>query len=295
MTTHESLFRLPSGRSLSYAVHGPNSVHENRWVLLSNPLCASFDIWDYVTKYLTGLGYIVLRYNAPGHGKSGVPTDLSRTAFETVADDVYALLNYLGIKKLHAWIGVSFGGATAITFAARYPGVIERLIPCSVQPWSPVNAGTTDLFAERVAAARTAGNLDPTIDETMNRWFANRLQDYPYTWASSRQSMKTTSIDGFETCCFALRSSSFDLRRIAVEAGHGVGSALLLVGQHDTLHKEMEELRKGIEMGQSKKSTKSGKARSVNLQVVEAAGHVLFVDGLGYFTAIVGKFLDEEI
>ncbi|RYC60913.1 hypothetical protein CHU98_g5301 [Xylaria longipes] len=248
-------------------------------------------------KYFAGLGCNVLRYDAPGHGDSEVPTDLSSTTFETVADDVHALLDHLDIKKLHAWIGVSFGGITAITFAARYPGIIERLIPCGVAPCSPVNAGTPDIFGQRVAAARAAGNLDSTIGDTMNRWFLNRLESNPPTWDSVRKSMETTSIDGFETCCSALRHPSFDLRRIVAKAGHGVGSALLLDGQYDNLHQEMEELRKGIERGQRIKSLRRGKGKAplVELQIVEGGGHVLFVDGLEHFTAIVGRFIDEEI
>ncbi|KAI0445264.1 zearalenone lactonase [Xylaria telfairii] len=297
MTTQGSLFQLPSGRLLSYSVYEVKPLHQTRWILLSNPLCASLTIWDDVTEYLAELGYNVLRYDAPGHGGSEVPTDLSSTTFETVADDVYALLRHLDIKTLHAWVGVSFGGATATTFAARYPGVIERLIVCSVSPYSPINAGTPDIFGQRVAAARAAGNLDLTIEQTMNRWFLNRLQHNPSLWHNVRESMKTTSLDGFETCCFALRHPSFDLRRIAAKAGDNVGSALLLVGQYDSLREEMEELKKGIERGQRVKSLRSGKGKApvVELQVVEDAGHVLFVDALVHFTAIIRRFIDQEI
>ncbi|KAH8164338.1 hypothetical protein CIB48_g3900 [Xylaria polymorpha] len=282
MTTHGSSFQLPSGRSLSYAVYEVNPLHRNRWILLSNPLCASLAIWGHMTEYLAKLGYNVLRYDAPGHGNSEVPTDLSSTTFDTVADDVHALLGHLDIKNLHAWIGVSFGGATATTFAARYPGIIERLVVCSVLPYSPINAGTPDIFGQRVAAARAAGNLDSTIEQTMNRWFLNRLQHNTSLWDNVQESMETTSLDGFETCCFALRDPSFDLRRIAAKAGDGVGSALLLVGQYDNLRQDMEELRKGIEMGQRIKSLRSrkGKAPVVELQVVEDAGHVLFMDSV---------------
>ncbi|KAJ2988952.1 hypothetical protein NUW58_g3714 [Xylaria curta] len=232
-----------------------------------------------------------------GGGRAGQTNGrghLSSTTFETEADDVRALLDRLDIKKLHAWIGVSFGGATAITFAAKYPGIIEKLIPCGVVACSPINAGKHDIFGQRVAKARAAGDLDSTIAQTMDRWFDHRLQSNPSRWDSVKKSMQTTSLDGFETCISALRHPNFDLRRIAAKAGRGIGSALLLVGKEDDLHEQMEVLRKGIEMGQRVKSLRSGKGEApcVGLHIVGDGGHVLFVDGWYHFTEIICRFIN---
>jgi 3-oxoadipate enol-lactonase len=194
-----------------------------------------------------------VRYDQPGHGSSGVPAsgDLSSTTFETLADDAHALLAHLGITRLFAWIGVSMGAATGIVFAAKYPGIITHFIPCDTISGSGTNLGTADVFAPRVAAARQAGTMEPTINATLERWFGNEwMTNNPQETERMRTLMMTTTLDGFELCCEALRSASFDLRPLAEKAGQGVDSALLLVGSKDAnLPQTMEELRAGIEKG----------------------------------------------
>ncbi|KAI1276806.1 Alpha/Beta hydrolase protein [Xylaria sp. FL0933] len=207
-----------------------------------------------------------------------------------MAQDVHDLLAHLGIRRLHAWIGVSLGAATSIVFAAKYPAVVERLMPCCTISCSPVNAGTADIFTPRVASAREAGSLDASIDGTMDRWFGRPwLDSHPVEAERVRKLMHDTSIDGFETCCAALRSASFDLRPLAATAGSHVDSALLLVGEKDEgLSESMEGLRRGIESGLR---SKKGDTMSVKLEVVRGGGHVCFVDGYESFLDLVTGFL----
>jgi pimeloyl-ACP methyl ester carboxylesterase len=207
-----------------------------------------------------------------------------------MAQDVRTLLDHLDVKKLHAWVGVSMGAAVGIVFAAKYPGVIARLVPCDTISMSPVNAGTPDVFGPRVSAAREAGNMHATVEGTLERWFGR-----PWMGSNAaetermRKLMHGTSIDGFDACCAALRSTSFDLRPLAAKAGSGADSAMLLVGEKDTpLIQSMEELRQGIERGLR---SKKDEAATVELRIVKNGGHVCFVDGFESFVGHITKFL----
>jgi len=290
-TTKLDTLQVTDSRALSYAITSNSSSSGKRpYVLLSNSLCAPFTVWDHVVPRLTALGFNILRYDQPGHGESGVPKDLSSTTFDSMAEDVHTLLKHLGIEKLHAWIGVSMGAAAGIVFAAKYPGVVGKLIACDTISSSPVNAGAADAFTPRVAAAREAGNMDATIEGTLERWLGRSwMEKNPEETERMRKLMHGTSIDGFETCCAALKSETFDLRRVTTKAGSGVDAALLLVGENDAnLPESMEELRHDIENGLK---SKQGDAASVALKVIENAGHVCFIDGFDSFMEHVTKFL----
>ncbi|KAI0883016.1 zearalenone lactonase [Annulohypoxylon maeteangense] len=293
MTTTISSLSLPSLRAISYALttasSDPDPDVDVPTILLSNSLCALFTSWDHVVPKLTSRGFNVLRYDQPGHGDSTAPEDLSSTTFHTLADDVRVLLDHLSITRLHGWVGVSMGAAIGMVFAAKYPNVVQKLIVCDTISCSPTNIGAADVFGPRVAAARDVGKMDGIVDATLERWFGSAWMDTnPDETSRMRDLMLKTTIDGFETCCAALRSQTFDLRPLAMEAGQGVDEALFLVGEKDAnLPETMQQLRKGVEQGLRKKD---GNA-SVDLHVIKSAGHVCYVDGYDEFIATVTHFL----
>lgn len=254
----------------------------------------SLDIWDDVVSYLGRLGLRVVRYNPPGHGDSGVPADLSETTFESLAADVHALLAHLGIKKLRAWVGAGFGAATATVFSARYPDVVEKLVLCDAILCSPVNLGSPDVFKARVAAAREAGSLNPDIEQALEDYFGYGWSNFNPQAAHVRNAMRSTSLDGFETCCAALSNPSFNLRPLAAQVGSNIDSALLLAGARNNFH-FMGDLRDGIERGQRIRTLRSGKGPtpSVPIEMVQGGGSVSFVDGFPHFIQLLMNFLTE--
>ena len=68
----------------------------------------------------------VLRYDVRGYGKSTLPQP---DEIYTDADDLKALLDFLGIEKAHI-CGLSLGSIVAIDFALAYPGKCISLITC---------------------------------------------------------------------------------------------------------------------------------------------------------------------
>lgn len=221
-----------------------------------------------------------------------MPHDLASTTFESLADDVYALLKHLGLTAGAPSVsacGVSMGAATLVYFVAKYPGILDKVAICDTISSSPVNAGGPDLFGQRVAAARQAGKMDEILEQTLVRWFGNEwIAANPTEATRMRSLMATTTIDGFETCCAALRSSTFDLAPLLSKVAKGCKDALLIVGEKDAdLPVKMEDMRKAIEEG----FHAGGSQKAVTLKVIDNAGHVSYVDGLEPFVETLLGFL----
>ncbi|RYP00243.1 hypothetical protein DL764_006579 [Monosporascus ibericus] len=290
MSTETTLFMFPSGRVMKYAITASSA--DGPTVILSNLLCAPLQSWDHVVPVLASKGFRVLRYDLPGHGGSSVAQDLSSTTFDSLADDVRHLLRHVGNPETPCLDRRQHGCRDGHRVHARHPSVISRLVACDTISFSRVNAETADVFGRRVAAARKTGNMDAIVKGTLERWFGRGwMGENPSETARMRQAMRETSIDGFETCCAALRNTSLHLRPLLEHAGRGVESALLLVGEKDAnLPESMKGLRQGIEDGIRKSSNPDA---SVDLKVIKGAGHVCYINGFGQFQETVTDFLKE--
>lgn len=70
-------------------------------------------------------GYTVLVPSRPGYGRTPLQTGTSPGGF---ADATSELCRHLGIDQVAAVVGISAGGRTAVTMAARHPELAQRLI-----------------------------------------------------------------------------------------------------------------------------------------------------------------------
>jgi pimeloyl-ACP methyl ester carboxylesterase len=299
-------FQLPSGRSISFEFTY-KSEPGRPTILLSNSLASQFHFWDDVVAKLHESGFRIIRYDHPGHGQSGVPSDLGSTTFNSLAEDVHALLNSAAVKPslvgsgapsptaplLHGWIGDSMGAALGIVFSSAHPGLVRNLVVCDTIACSPANAGVSpDPFAARVEAVRSAGSMDAAVEETMGRWFGG---DWIAANAGEagrvRGLMRTTTPDGFETCVAALRSETFDLRPLLPKMAGCVESVLFVVGAKDAdLPEKMEGMRAEVQKG----FDAEGRRFKVELRVIPNAGHVPFIDGYDDFIKTVLPFLKQK-
>lgn len=59
---------------------------------------------------------------------SDLGTDVTSVSSEDQADALAALIDVLGIGKVAAFVGSSYGAMTALALAARHPGKVERLV-----------------------------------------------------------------------------------------------------------------------------------------------------------------------
>ncbi len=79
------------------------------------------------------------------------PKTTQPITIDLLASDLADLLDDLHIPKVHAVIGVSLRGATALKFALKYPGRLDRFVACDFTARSPANAAQA--WNSRIAMA----------------------------------------------------------------------------------------------------------------------------------------------
>ncbi|MEV0196333.1 alpha/beta hydrolase [Nonomuraea sp. NPDC050691] len=79
-------------------------------------------------------GFTVLAPSRPGYGRTPLSTGTTPAGF---ADATAQLCRSLGIERLAAVVGISAGGRTALTMAARHPHLVERVILQSAVAFLP--------------------------------------------------------------------------------------------------------------------------------------------------------------
>jgi pimeloyl-ACP methyl ester carboxylesterase len=97
-------------------------------------------------------GYSLLVPSRPGYGRTPLSTGASVVGF---TDVVRALCADLDISRITAVVGISGGGPTAVTMAARHPDVVDRVILISAVGWLPWPDLRTRLGAHVVFTAAT--------------------------------------------------------------------------------------------------------------------------------------------
>ncbi|MER6004516.1 alpha/beta hydrolase [Nonomuraea angiospora] len=103
-------------------------------------------------------GFAVLAPSRPGYGRTPMTTGTTPAGF---ADATSQLCRTLGIERLAAAVGISAGGRTALTMAARHPHLVERVILQSAVgflPWPDrlTRLGGRVVFNARVEAGTWA-------------------------------------------------------------------------------------------------------------------------------------------
>jgi homoserine O-acetyltransferase len=110
---------------------------------------------DPCTYRVVGVDYI------GGAGASAAPLNGPEIPIVTTddqADGVKAVLDHLGIEKLHAWVGASYGGMVGLAFGARHSERLARLLVlCAAHRSHPMATGLRSLQRRIVELAADAG------------------------------------------------------------------------------------------------------------------------------------------
>lgn len=99
-----------------YEIHG-----EGDPIVLVHGFGLDSRIWKKQVKELSKTNKVIT-YDLRGFGRSSLPTGKY-----SHHDDLYALLNHLGIKEAKL-VGHSFGGEVAVNFALEYPEKVRSLV-----------------------------------------------------------------------------------------------------------------------------------------------------------------------
>jgi len=142
----------------------------DRTLVLVHEMGGSLESWDDVAPRFAK-SRRVLRYDTRGAGMSQkVRGELT---FDTMADDIAALLDKLGIASKVALAGIAVGGAIALHFAARYK---ERTSAVAVgSPATGIAAERRAAALERLARIEAAG-MALAVEESMLNGYAPELR-----------------------------------------------------------------------------------------------------------------------
>jgi 3-oxoadipate enol-lactonase len=179
------------GVALRYELSGKGE----RTLVLVHEMGGSLESWDDVVPRFAE-SRPVLRYDTRGAGLS--QKIRGTLGIDTMADDIAALLDNIGIAGKVALAGIAVGGAIALHFAARYP---ERTSAVAVgSPATGVAADRRTAALERVAKIEATGMAFAVEDSMLNgyapelrgdlkrferyraRWLGNDPASYATVW-----------------------------------------------------------------------------------------------------------------
>ncbi|RCI16323.1 hypothetical protein L249_3204 [Ophiocordyceps polyrhachis-furcata BCC 54312] len=144
-------------------------------VAMSNSLLTSLEMWDPLVQILRRRrpDLAILRYDSrgrhrlPPQSSSAAAAAASGITIDLLASDLNCLLSALRIRRLHALIGVSIGGATTLRFSQLHPERVSRLIGCDFNAVStPANA---QAWRDRARVP-----LETLAEQTVDRWIHPR-------------------------------------------------------------------------------------------------------------------------
>ncbi len=150
--------------------NGIDIRHEVRgsgpWVTLAHSLASDLIMWDDQMDALAR-DFTVLRYDARGHGGSGVPPGPYR--FDDMVADVLGLLDALHVESTH-FVGLSMGGMIGQHLALAAPHRVNRLALCSTSSGHENPEAVVKLWEQRIAQVE-AGGMAVMVEGTLGRWF----------------------------------------------------------------------------------------------------------------------------
>ncbi|MCX7630459.1 MAG: 3-oxoadipate enol-lactonase [Geminicoccaceae bacterium] len=253
------------GVRIHYELGGPETAPV---VVFANSLGADLSMWEPQLPALLGR-YRVLRFDMRGHGASSVPPGPYR--LEDLARDVLALLDALGIERVH-FCGLSLGGAVGQWLGIHHPERLLSLTLCA----TACSFGPRATWEERIAAVERGG-VEAIADAVLERWFTPAFRERRASEvARFRAVLCATSASGYAAAAAAVRDTDLcaELHRIAAPT-------LLIAGNADpaTPPARLEELRAQIPRAE--------------LLVLEAA-HILNVEAAEAFNRALLAFLEEQ-
>jgi 3-oxoadipate enol-lactonase len=249
------------------AIDGPDDAPP---VVFSNSLGASLAMWQPQVDALAR-EFRVIRYDQRGHGASGLPP--GPYEFPALVDDVIALLDALGLQRVH-FVGLSMGGMTALGLALAQPARLRSITAanCVARMGPAVHA----VWDERARIAREQG-MAPLVAPSLERWFkADTRQSRSAELAWAGEMLAATPVAGYAAACGALKTMDYldALPAITVPT-------LFIAGVHDA--------------GAPLEAMREMHARVPGSKLVELdAAHVSNLERPAAFTAALRDFLREH-
>ena len=214
--------------------------------------------------------YRILRYDTRGHG--GSPTWDAPAEIDDLAGDLLALLDGLGIARIHA-VGLSLGGMTMQALASAAPDRVASLSLMATAAHMPSEAS----WNERAFSVR-AGGTRAIVEATLARWFTPGFPGrHPEGVEPIRDAFTACDAAGYAVCCGAIGRMDLRPRLPAITA-----PTLVVAGRDDpaTPPAMADEICDGINQAE--------------LVVLPRAAHLLAVERPEAAGAYLAQFLDRH-
>jgi 3-oxoadipate enol-lactonase len=255
-----------NGTHLHYRVDGAERANAP-WLVLSNSLGADLSMWAPQVEAFAK-HFRVLRYDTRGHGHSDTPK--GPYTIEHLTGDVLGLMDALEIERAH-FCGISMGGLTGMTLAARHAERFERVVLSN----TAARIGSPEVWLPRAKRARDEGML-ALADVVLPRWFSEQfIANEPLVFAPIRDVFVHTDNEGYAWNCEAINAADLRGEIAGIKA-----PTLVIAGTHD--------VSTTAEQGRALASGIPG-ARYVELD----AFHISNIEKADEFTRTVLPFLTE--
>lgn len=192
-------FATLNGLTVHYELIGDPKA--KNLVVFSNALGTDFRIWLPVFDELSD-DMSFLLYDMRGHGLTSDPG--TPFTIDTLADDLIALTDHLGLRKA-IFCGLSVGGLVVQALAIRKPELVKKLILAN----TAAKIGDAETWNTRIETIRKGG-LKSVSDATMQRWFtadfhAARAGDV----AGYKIMLERQSVDAYIRTAEAIRDADY--------------------------------------------------------------------------------------
>lgn len=125
-----------------------------------------------------------IAFDLRGHGGSAAPTDTSDYAVDSLATDIGAVLDGLGLQRV-VLVGHSMGGSAAVAYAGAHPDRVAGLVLVGTPGETPP-----------AQAAQVMGSLRADYDKVMEAYWTKLLAGaQPAVAAEIRSEMKSVPRD----------------------------------------------------------------------------------------------------
>ncbi len=150
---------LINGVNLYYEVTGQGFP-----LVWSHEFAGDYRSWDPQVKFFSRR-YQVITYSGRGYYPSDVPPDLEAYSQEQVVEDLYGLLQHLGIRQAYIG-GLSMGGNVALNFGFSHPEMAKALIVAAT------GSGTTNNEAFQKEGTEISRRFEEEGMEVMGEEYA---------------------------------------------------------------------------------------------------------------------------
>jgi 3-oxoadipate enol-lactonase len=216
--------------------------------------------------------YRVIAPDWRGFGES--PLAANGLTMESCADDVYQLLQQLGIHQKVFLSGISMGGYVAFEFVRKYPDALQALVLVATQPIADSEASQkaryeTAELVQREGSGILAEKLTPRL------LGKTTLERKPEVAERVREMIRSNSPGGIAAACYGLASrpdSSSGLGQIRIPTliVAGEEDAIITRAQADSMHQRIA---------------------SSQLDVINHSGHLVNLEQPDPFHEAVSGFL----